>query len=134
VSSQYVSAADQARSNVRKSIIEFERRSSISGVGIESSSLATKNAPPIASSASSAQKASASAAAQSNQQQQMRMSKSCFEVDVCDNSSSGVSSDVDGDAYGQSHAHNHGMKESAMREHEDKQQQQILTRTNSAQV
>ncbi|RWS16711.1 ankyrin repeat domain containing protein 35-like protein [Dinothrombium tinctorium] len=79
---------------VKESIQIFERRSSLSS---DSGSVSASVTKPKKDSQTSIQTESNSAANANN----LRMSKSCFEVDCCDNSSSGVSSDVDGDVYSQ---------------------------------
>ncbi|RWS25465.1 hypothetical protein B4U80_13075 [Leptotrombidium deliense] len=75
---------------VKESIQIFERRSSLSSENGSISAPITKPKKEMTTSQIAANNAAAN---------NLRMSKSCFEVDCCDNSSSGVSSDVDGDAY-----------------------------------
>ncbi|CAG2181118.1 unnamed protein product, partial [Oppiella nova] len=80
-------------SKVRKNIREFERRSSICGdttVPPVVPALQHKKDPTVTS-------ANIHSNTNDSNSNSMRMSKSCFEVDCCDNSSSGVSSDVDGE-------------------------------------
>ncbi|CAG2120330.1 unnamed protein product, partial [Medioppia subpectinata] len=83
-------------SKVRKNIREFERRSSICGDTI------VPPVVPVVGPVVQPKKDSLTASTHNNSNttndsNSMRMSKSCFEVDCCDNSSSGVSSDVDGE-------------------------------------
>ncbi|XP_054160234.1 protein shank-like isoform X2 [Oppia nitens] len=107
-------------SKVRKNIREFERRSSICGETVipsMQSSMTTSMTTTMTTTMTTASHHKRDIVDNSNvnnnnnnnntvsdnsANNSIRMSKSCFEVDCCDNSSSGVSSDVDGE-YGAKH-------------------------------
>uniref|UniRef100_T1JX76 PDZ domain-containing protein n=1 Tax=Tetranychus urticae TaxID=32264 RepID=T1JX76_TETUR len=126
---------------VKESIAVFERRSSLTGEGVgTSAAIAAVQASNSSSSTLTRPKKDdntnleSSGSVSSSAANALRVSKSCFEVDICDNSSSGVSSDIDADNYTHHHHHHSQQQSKSNATDLSNRNQQIhsLNRRNSA--